>query len=210
MDGIHDLGGMAGFGPIEAEPNEPVFHEPWEGRAFGLNVLAIAVLDAYNADEYRHAIERMPPRHYLQASYYERVLTGASTLLVEKGVVQRDDLEARAGGTFPLSLPAVANPERSGSGTDAARFAIGDRVAVRDIHPTGHTRVPRYCRAKQGTVIHIAPPFTFPDDSAHGGRLRPERTYHVEFRARELWGEEAAENESIVIDLWETYLEPAA
>jgi len=210
MDGIHDLGGMAGFGPVEIERDEPVFHEAWEARAFGLNVLSIVVLDAYNADEYRHAIERMDPAHYLNASYYERVLTAVATLLVEKGLVDAADLEARAGGLFPLARPAVANEPAHAGDDPSPRFAIGDRVAVRQIRPAGHTRVPRYCRGKTGTVLHVAPAFTFPDDSAHGGPIRREPTYHVEFTARELWGDDADDREAVVIDLWQTYLEPPA
>src|SRR5262244_540143 len=99
---------MSGFGAIEVERGEPVFHERWERRAFGLNLLGLAVLRAYNVHEYRHAVERMDPAHYLAASYYERVLTGVATLLVEKGVVAREDLEARARGRFPLARPAAA------------------------------------------------------------------------------------------------------
>jgi hypothetical protein len=85
MDGIYDLGGVVGFGVIEVEANEPTFHEPWEATAFRLLVSSVLTLDAFNADEYRHAIERMDPVHYLGARYYERVLTGVTTLLVEKG-----------------------------------------------------------------------------------------------------------------------------
>jgi nitrile hydratase len=173
---------MAGFGSIEIESDEPVFHHAWEARAFGLNVLSIGLLGAYNADEYRHSIERMDPAHYLAASYYERVLTGVASLLVEKGLVTREDLEARAGGPFPLARGAVANHESPGSGNDAPRFAVGDLVTA---------------------------PFKFPDDSAHGGQLRKEHTYHVEFDAVDLWGESAGMNETVIVDLWETYLEEA-
>jgi nitrile hydratase len=200
---------MAGFGSIEIESDEPVFHHAWEARAFGLNVLSIGLLGAYNADEYRHSIERIDPAHYLAASYYERVLTGVASLLVEKGLVTREDLEARAGGPFPLARGAVANHESPGSGNDAPRFAVGDLVTVRNMRPPGHTRVPRYCRGKRGTVLHVAPPFKFPDDSAHGGQLRKEHTYHVEFDAVDLWGESAGMNETVIVDLWETYLEEA-
>ena len=209
MDGIHDLGGMSGFGAVEPEPDEPVFHEPWEARAFALNALGIVVLGAYNTDEYRHAVERMRPAHYLGASYYERMLTGVATLLVEKGVVEREDLEARAGGGFPLAEPAARVTPDAAAGTTAARFAVGQRVAVRDMHPAGHTRVPRYVRGKRGVVVHVTPPFSFPDTSAHGGPSRSEPTYHVRFAARELWAEAAGANESVVVDLWDSYLEPA-
>jgi len=209
MDGIHDLGGMNGFGAVEPERDEPVFHEPWESVAFAMNALGIAVLRAYNADEYRHAIERMDPAHYLTASYYERVFTGVATLLVEKGVVARDDLEARAGGPFPLARPVAENPTADLSPQARRRFAIGDAVVVRNIHPAGHTRMPRFVRGKRGTVVHVAPPFSFPDAAAHGRAHRTEHTYHVEFPARELWDDASRADDTVIVDLWDCYVEPA-
>ena len=209
MDGIHDLGGMSGFGPVEVERDEPVFHEPWEALAFALNALGIAALGAYNADEYRHSIERMDPAHYLAATYYERVLTGVATLLVEKGVVTRDELEARAGGSFPLSRPVALQPTADLHPQPRTRFSIGDGVVVRTIHPAGHTRAPRYVRGKRGVVVHVAPKFSFPDAAAHGLAHRMEHTYHVEFLARELWADAARSNETVVVDLWDSYLEGA-
>jgi nitrile hydratase subunit beta len=209
VDGIHDLGGMSGFGPVEVERDEPVFHDPWEALAFALNALGIAALRAYNADEYRHSVERMDPAHYLAASYYERVLTGAATLFVEKGVVTRDELEARAGGAFPLSRPVAEKPTADLRPQPEARFGIGDRVVVRDVHPAGHTRAPRYVRGKRGVVVHVAPKFSFPDAAAHGLTHRTEHTYHVEFLARELWSDAAGSNETVVVDLWDSYLERA-
>ncbi len=209
MDGIHDLGGMSGFGAVEVEPDEPVFHESWERTAFALNGLGLTVVKAFNVDEYRHSVERMDPAHYLAATYYERMLTGVATLLVEKGFVTRDELEARAGGGFPLSRPVADQPVAPLRPQPEARFGIGDRVVVRDMHPAGHTRVPRYVRGKRGVVVHVAPKFSFPDAAAHGLARRAEHTYHVEFDARELWGDSAGSRETVVIDLWDGYLEPA-
>ncbi len=210
MDGIHDMGGMDGFGAVEVERDEPVFHEPWESVAFAVNGLMISVHGHHNADEYRHAIERMTPAHYLAASYYERVLTGAASLLVEKGTVDLADLERRAGGRFPLAR-AAARVEDDGRAEPAApRFGVGDRVRVREIHPAGHTRVPRYCRGHVGEVVHVAPAFSFPDHAAHGLSPRSEPTYHVAFQAADLWGDAAEADDAVVVDLWQTYLEPAA
>jgi nitrile hydratase subunit beta len=209
MDGIHDLGGMAGFGKVIYEENEPVFHEPWHATAFALNLVSIGALRSYNTDEYRHSIERMAPIHYLQASYYERVLTGAATLLIEKQVVDLDDLENRAGGSFPLALPIADNPMADLPAQPVARFKVSDRVKVKDIHPSGHTRVPRFCRGKTGTVLHVAPAFSFPDAAAHGGKFRKEHTYHVEFASTDLWSEDGADNETVIVDLWDCYLEGA-
>ena len=208
MNGIHDLGGMEGFGGIEVEDDEPTFHARWQGRAFALNLLGIGVLRAYNADEYRHAVERMAPAHYLGASYYERMLTGAATLLVEKGVVDLATLETIAGAKFPLALPVAEVDPREVAEPIEASFSVGERVRVLGLQFRGHTRVPRYVRGKTGVVIHVAPAFDFPDASAHGFAARKEPTYHVEFTAKELWGEEGLEGESVVVDLWESYLEP--
>jgi nitrile hydratase subunit beta len=145
--------------------------------------------------------------HYLNASYYERVLTGVATLLVEKGVVTLANLAARAGAPFPLSLPIAAQPASDVSPQEQARFAVNDRVVVRDMHPLGHTRVPRYVRGKRGIVVHVAPRFSFPDTAAHGLASRAEHTYHVEFLSSELWGDSGETNETVVVDLWDCYLE---
>jgi nitrile hydratase len=206
MDGIHDLGGMSGFGPVEVERGEPVFHEPWEALAFALSALGVAAIKAFNVDEYRHAVERMDPAHYLGATYYERMLTGVATLLVEKGVVSRDELEARAGGPFPLARPVAEHPTVARQPQPSARFAMGSMVAVREVHPRGHTRVPRYVRGKRGRVVYVAPRFPLADAAAHGLGERLEHTYHVEFQAKDLWAD--AEGETVVVDLWDAYLEP--
>src|SRR5439155_23533023 len=137
MDGIHDLGGMEGFGPVVVERDEPVFHAAWERTVFGL-ATAVAAARIANTHEHRHAIERMDPAHYLTASYYERWLTALGTLLVEKGVVTVDEL-ARGGPHFPLSRPAaLALAETRGARAAGARFAVGDLVRVRPSHPVGH------------------------------------------------------------------------
>ncbi len=208
MDGIHDLAGLSGFGAIEIESNEPNFHEHWEFLAMALNFIGLGIVRAYNVDEYRHAIERMDPAHYLNARYYERVLTGVASLLVEKGVVTHEELEKRAGGAFPLAGPNAMVVSDGRSAGTIPRFAIGDRVHVRDIHPEGHTRVPRYVRGRCGDILHVTRPFPFPDASAHGLPGREEATYHVLFRAKDVWTDAARTNDSIVVDLWETYLEP--
>jgi nitrile hydratase len=208
MDGIHDLGGMSGFGAVETERDEPTFHQRWEARAFALNGLGTRVLQAYNVHEYRHAVERMDPAHYLAASYYERWLTGVATLFVEKGLVTRDELEARAGGPFPLSRPAAEVKAVSVPGGEP-RFSAGDSVVVRDMHPAGHTRVPRYVRGKRGVVVRVSRPFEFPDLAGHALPAHVEPTYHVEFDSRELWRDAAEGRGTVVVDLWESYLEAA-
>lgn len=210
MNGIHDLSGLSGFGRVEVEPGEPVFHEPWQQRTFALLNFAIAGLNACNVDEYRHSIERMDPVHYLTSHYYERMLTGLSTLLVERGIVDHEDLEARAGGAYPLSRPVAEHPLLPTDPQPEARFREGDPVVVRELHPSGHIRTPRYVRGKRGVVRHVAPRFAHPDSSAHGIPGRLEHTYHVAFSAQELWGADAAPGDEVVVDLWDSYLDPAS
>jgi len=207
MDGIHDLGGMEGFGEIPVENNEPVFHSEWEGQAFALNLVAIGVMQQYNPDEYRHALERMRPTDYLNASYYERVLTGVASLLIEKGVISESELTSRVTGRYPLSKPNAIAEDEPKVTQDSAKFCIGERVRVRNIHTPGHTRMPAYVRGRRGTIIHVAPYFSFPDNAAHGNAFRKEPTYHVIFSHAELWNDDKANNDTVVVDLWESYLE---
>lgn len=207
MRGIHDLGGMYGFGPIIRETNEPVFHEQWQETAFAVLMAAGNVLPGFNADQYRHSVERMAPSHYLSVHYYERMLTGITTLLVEQGVLDLADLEARAGGKFPLALSIAAEPLAELPPQPVARFRVGQQVRVRQYHSMGHTRAPSFCRGKLGTVLRVTPRFSFPDTSAHGGEHRNEHTYHVEFSARELWAGDNGDQDSVVVDLWDSYLE---
>src|SRR5262249_13814685 len=140
---------------------------------------------------------------------YERWFTGVATLFVEKGVITREELEARAGGRFPLARPAAQVEPFAAAARAQPRFAPGDRVRVRDIHPAGHTRVPRYVRGKRGTLLRARPAFEFPDLAGHAHAAHLEHTCLVEFDARELWTDAAESAESVVVDLWESYLEEA-
>lgn len=203
MDGVHDLGGVNGFGAVEVEKNEPVFHEAWEPIGYALIFVGAGDLQAFTIDELRHAIERMEPRHYLTSTYYERIVTGVAALFVEKGYVTREELERRAGGRFPLALPVTpGEPARAGDHP----FAVGQTVQVRNTHFRGHARMPKYVRGKTGTVQHIAHRFPFAGSAGHGMEAKLEPTYHVCFAARDLWSD-AAENATVVVDLWESYLE---
>jgi hypothetical protein len=205
MDGIHDLGGRQGFGPVRYTRNASAFHADWEVRANSLYAFAVR-RGIFNMDEYRHAIERMAPRHYLAASYYERSLTALATLLVEKGVVSREELERRAGGRVPLAGPGA--PGRSNLST-RERFKAGERVRVRDEHVPGHVRMPGYIRGKKGIVVSESPVYPFPDAHAHGVAAQDEPTYDVRFRSEDLWPN-AADSALIHVGVFQSYLERVA
>lgn len=202
MDGMHDLGGRQGFGRVRYSLNAPAFHASWEVRVNALYSHAVK-LGIFNMDEYRHAIERMEPRHYLTASYYERSLTSLASLCVEKGVIPRAELEQHAEGGFPLALPSA--PGR-GNEANRQRFEPGDRVRVRDDHVPGHVRMPGYIRGKTGVVVGESPAYPFPDAHAHGVHAEPEPTYDVRFRSEDLWPN-AAEPALVHVGVFQSYLE---
>jgi len=204
MDGMHDLGGRQGFGPVRHSPKAQVFHEPWEKRVNALYSLAVK-LGIFNMDEYRHAIERMEPRHYLSASYYERSLTSLATLCVEKGIMTREELERRADGLFPLALPSA--PGR-GNVAGRERFEADDRVKVRTDLVAGHMRLPAYIRGKVGTVVSESPAYPFPDAHAHGVEADDEPTYDVRFSATDLWPN-SADPAFVHVGVFQSYLERA-
>jgi nitrile hydratase len=210
MYGIHDLGGLDGFGPVDVEEDEPYFHEPWERRQFAVAMAAFSIVD--NGSRFRHSIERMDPAHYLSSSYYEHWTTGFATALVEMGHLTREELEARAPG-FPLSRPvsplAQRSPAQPAAGTGKPRFAPGDAVRVRQWQWPGHTRCPRYVQGRRGTVVRVDVVAPLPDVEAHGQERPCTPTYSVRIEARELWGERAERGAAAIhVDLWEPYLEP--
>jgi nitrile hydratase len=206
VDGIHDLGGMQGFGPVVHSPAERVFPERWQAVARAL-LQVVAGAAGVSGGEFRHSIERMEPGHYLTSDYYEHWLTAAATLAVEHGLVARSDLEARAGGRFPLSDPVLALPVvDAGPDVGKPRFGAGDRVRVREWHPPGHTRCPRYVRGKAGMVVRVDGTHSVPDIEAHGTARRHEPTYSVRFDAAELW-RDAQRGVWVHVDLWDSYLE---
>jgi nitrile hydratase len=206
VDGIHDLGGIDGFGRVDVEPDEPVFHADWERDVFRISAAAGRALP-YSGGAFRHSIERMEPGHYLTSSYYEHWLTGIATLVVEAGLVSQEELERRAGGRFPLSQPDRGSVPAPGGERTGPRFSVGDRVRVREWHPPGHTRAPRYVQGKRGVVVRFDGEHNVPDVEAHGGDALAEPAYSVRFDSRELWGEGGAPGEFVHVDLWERYLE---
>ncbi|WP_144637590.1 SH3-like domain-containing protein [Bordetella genomosp. 13] len=183
MDGMHDIGGRQGFGPVVKRGNQAAFKAAWEKK---INAISSALVAAgvYNMDEYRHAIERMEPRHYIGASYFERVFAAAATLCVEKGLITRDELDAAAGGEVPVSLPGGPGRVPAGGLTE---LAVGDRVRVKDEYVAGHVRMPAYVRGKEGVVVGRSPEYPFPDSHAHGLGDHAQCTYDVRFLSTDLW-----------------------
>lgn len=204
MDGIHDLGGKQGYGPVRYTLNATPFHASWEVRANSLYGFAVRS-GIFNMDEYRHAIERMEPGHYLAAGYYERSLTGTLTLLVEKGVISREELEQRAGGRVPLAQPGAAGRSNAAA---RERFKPGDRVRVKLDFVPGHIRLPGYIRGKVGTVVGESPAYPFPDAHAHGMHAEDEPTYDVRFRAEDLWPN-GCDPALVHVGVFQSYLERA-
>lgn len=218
MNGVHDMGGMHGMGPIQPEHDEPVFHAHWEARVFAM-VRAMGAWGKWNIDASRHQRELIPPAEYLRMSYYEKWLAGLLELLVKNGLVTREEIAT--GRASPLRLPnaqpaltaekmalftAKGSPANRAPGA-APGFEPGNIIRTRNIHPAGHTRLPRYARAKRGVIDRVHGAFVFPDTNAVFQGENPQYLYSVRFCARELWGEQAAARDCVYIDLWESYFE---
>jgi nitrile hydratase len=219
MNGVHDMGGMHGMGPIQHEKNEPVFHARWEGRAFALN-LATRSGGKWNIDAGRHQIELIPAADYLRMSYYEKWIVRLEELLIKTGMATRAEIEsgkpAPDSAKATPSLTADKVPSMLRTGTLASRnvqveqrFQVGQHVRARNINPTGHTRLPRYARGKTGTVDRHHGVYVFPDTNAHFLGEKPQHVYSVRFTARELWGQQASPRDSVYLDMWDDYLDPA-
>ncbi len=202
MDGVHDMGGRQGFGAVRYTEDAPAFHAEWEVRVNSLYALAVR-RGIFNMDEYRHAIERMEPRHYLAASYYERSLTSLATLCVEKGIVSLEDLERRAQGRFPLAGPSAGGRTNA---PNREHFGAGARVRVKLDYVSGHVRIPAYVRGKAGVVVGHSPVYPFPDAHAHGIEAEDEPTYDVRFRSEDLWPN-STDAALVHVGIFQSYLE---
>ena len=219
MNGVHDMGGMHGLGPIAPEADEPIFHAAWERRALALT-LAAGAWGRWTLDASRHQRELIPGPDYLRMSYYEKWIAGLVELLVKSGLVTRDEAETGRPGagsaraTPPLTAARVPEVLARGSPTtrDTARrprFSEGDRVRARNINPEGHTRLPRYARGHAGVISRHHGAHVFPDANAHGLGEQAQPLYQVRFEAAELWGDPPPGRGAVYLDLWEDYLEPA-
>lgn len=219
MDGIHDMGGMDGFGKVEVEPNEPAFHEKWEGRVMAM-VRAMGANGGLNIDMQRFSRESLPPTIYLTSSYYQKWFLALEQTMLAHGMIGADEIEKghalHASAPLPrgtFSTKDVARVMARGSfGRDSqtkAAFAVGDRVRTRNIHPATHTRLPRYARDKVGVVERINGCHVFPDSNAIGRGDDPQWLYTVVFDGAELWGPDAAPGLKVSIEAFEPYLERA-
>lgn len=216
MNGVHDLGGMHGMGPVAPEPDEPVFHHEWEAR---VHAMVIASPTRGNIDAGRHERELIPGPTLLAMSYYEKWFEALRQMLVKGGAVTAGELasgtaDPGAPKATPRLKPEAVTPALSRAGSyeragPTPAFSVGDRVRTRNINPVGHTRLPRYARGRIGVIERIHGVHVFPDSHAHGHGEAPRPLYLVRFSARELWGEDADPKGSVSLDLWEPYLEPA-
>jgi nitrile hydratase len=219
MDGAHDMGGVAWSGPVTPEPDEPPFHAEWERRAFALT-LAMATPGGWNIDMSRFARENRPPQDYLSKSYFQIWLAGIERLMLERKLIEADELEARK-ALHPakkvdriLKRDDVAAVLRRGGPTEReaksrARFAVGDRVRAKDIHPATHTRLPQYVRGHVGRIELVHGCHVFPDSNALGAGEDPQWLYTVTFAGSDLWPDAPDPDMTVSVDAWEPYLERA-
>ncbi len=218
---VHDMGGTYGYGPIPIEENEPVFHHPWEGKVLALMMTTGGHLQG-NIDNTRSQTEMFAPADYLSMAYYERWFTRLEKACQAKGLVTAEELvKAKRGEDLPENIVGEAvTPDDFRCGFEAGRnyhrqldtppvFAVGETVRAKNMHPKGHTRLPRYARGKLGVVVADDGGHVFPDTNSTFSGEGPERLYTVRFSATELWGPDANPNDSVCIDFWEPYLEKA-
>ncbi len=225
MNGIHDMGGMHGFGKVPHEDDEPVFHENWEGRVMGIR-RSLVKHNIYEPYNFRFTVESLSPAEYLSSSYYERHLRATENAAITKGLITREEMDERMEyfRQNPDALPArredpkeseqiqqitfMLQPLHRDTGAIPS-FHVGDVVRARNINPLGHTRLPRYIRGKKGIVVKYYGNHDFPDIDMDGNTSPPQPIYSVQFDAEELWGTSAEANQLLFIDMWEGYIEPA-
>jgi nitrile hydratase len=217
MNSVHDIGGTVAFGPIVPEPDEPVFHDSWEKRAFAVSI-AVGATGFWNLPMLRHAIERIAPARYLAARYYEKWLEAVEVMTLRHGLVTEAELDAGAAagpGPKPFHVLCLADveglfvpaAEEHPKAPAPARFAVGDQVRARNLYNEGHTRLPRYVRGRQGKVTAVRGVLPI-DDATALGRTELQWCYTVAFSGPELWGEGSDPRLTVSIEAWESYLEP--
>ena len=217
MNNVHDMGGMQNFGPIDTNPDEPLFHHEWERQVLVLT-LAMGATGTWNLDESRFARESLPPSYYLSAGYYGIWLAALENLLKAHALVSENELREGAMSSAPApvkrvlaaeQVPAVlaaGAPVTRAAPRDAA-FDIGDKVKVKNRHTPTHTRLPAYIRGCTGTVVRVHGCHVYPDSHAIGEGEDPHWLYNIEFDAQSLWGDSTKQFGDVHVDCWEPYLE---
>jgi nitrile hydratase len=221
MNGIHDLGGMDGFA-LRARDQGFALKEEWERLVWGM-LLASARIPGLPPGAGRRYIESIPPHQYLAMPYYARFLDARERQFLDSGLVTPEELANPDG---PVTMPNLAGfvptrpeqiiqfvrQEQSGQlNVDApASFAVGDEVVVKNDHPAGHTRVPRYVRGHRGVVLRDHGVHLFEDAVAPGTEIGPQHLYTITFTGPELWGSRGHARDRLHVELWEIHLERAA
>ena len=223
MNGVHDMGGQQGFGPVLIEEAEPLFHADWESRAMAMTV-AMGASGQWNIDLSRSARESLPPDIYLSSSYYEIWVRALEKLMLERHMVTAAELETGQMITPPVNVSKVLTRDsvdaalKAGSPTERpidqpALFKVGQKVRALNMHPQGHTRLPRYVRGHVGTIVSLHGGHVMPDQ--HTLRALPpfhvsvEWLYTVVFEGPTLWGSDSDPTVEVTVDAWESYLEAA-
>ncbi|HWD06355.1 MAG TPA: nitrile hydratase subunit beta [Amycolatopsis sp.] len=225
MNGVFDVGGTDGLGPIDPPENEPVFRAEWEKAAFAMFPACFRA-GYFGLDSFRHGIEQMRPSVYLESPYYEHWLHSVEHHGIANGEIDPEELDRRT--QFYLENPDAPLPEHEPNpeliefvnavvpaGAPAqrptdkpARFKVGDIVRMVNVSPFGHSRMARYIRGKVATVVAYRGSFIFPDSAGNGRGEDPQHVYTIQFDGAELWGEEYAEpNTSTTFDVWDPYIE---
>lgn len=216
MDGIHDLGGRQGFGPVDHDETEENFHAAWEARMMGL-VRAMTRPADWSTDWFRHCRELIDPVDYLTRPYFDQWMQAYAAMLVNSGVATVEEIATGRAVTpgpglgRPMPPEAVAQakavaPRFDRSGARAPLFAPGDAVRARRDAPAGHTRLPGYVRGRCGTIHAVRGTHVLPDRNAYGEAVAAP-LYSVVFEAAELWPEAAGRRDRVFLDLWESHLE---
>lgn len=231
MDGIHDTGGMDGYGPVQYQQNEPVFHYEWEGRV--LSILTWMHLKGISWwDKSRFFREMMGNENYvneLRNSYYTHWLSAAERLLVAANVITEQERVHRVqeiqAGLYKDRKPSKAfdpaeidraieelnKPKSLVLPGPEPSYKVGDRVLVKNMNPSGHTRCPKYVRNRIGEIVMSHGPQIYPESSSAGLGDDPRPLYTVAFASTDLWGDDGNPKDKIYVDLWEPYLTaPAA
>jgi nitrile hydratase beta subunit len=212
MDTVHDLGGTQGFGPIPnvSEDDSALFTEDWKARVWALAMMTMGKLSTdqtgWTLDWYRHVLERLPPDLYLRLDYFEKWILAMMATSIDEGVADVGEFAAgrSSGQRFAYT---TASPVKPAADTKQ-RFNPGDTVVCRRDVGTMHTRLVGYVRGRAGVIESVIGFQALPDDAAKG-ILRKEQTYVVRFSMADLWPEASDSHDNLLIDMWDSYLEPA-